>query len=69
MVVNCSFRVPQDKIGEVQRAIIGEAKRRLEASKITALAPQQIVRTVPSDADPSRLLMTRSEPEALSKDA
>ncbi|MGA2408769.1 MAG: mechanosensitive ion channel family protein [Candidatus Binataceae bacterium] len=60
-VLNCSFRVPPDKVGEVQRTIIGEAERQLEAAGTPALVPQQIVRTVPADNDPSRLLATPFE--------
>jgi len=65
VVLNCSFRVPPEKVGEVQRTIVGEAERQLEAAGISAMVPQQIVRTVPSDTDPSRLLTSRNEHSVL----
>jgi small conductance mechanosensitive channel len=69
IVVNCIFRAAQDHVGEVQRTIIGEAERRLAGAGISALVPQQIVRTVPPDADPSRLLAAKNEPVPPWKDS
>jgi small conductance mechanosensitive channel len=43
-------------IGEVQRRIIEGAKRQLEAAGADTMMPLQVVRIVPPDSDPSRLL-------------
>ena len=59
--LTCSFRVSLDKLGEIQRSIIGQAERQLEAAGIENLVPQQIVRTVPADTDPSRLLAIQNQ--------
>jgi small-conductance mechanosensitive channel len=52
-LATCRFWTAQDGIGAVQRAIIDAAQRALDASD---LHPTQIVRTIPADGDPSRLL-------------
>jgi hypothetical protein len=57
----CSFRVSQDKLGEVQRSIIGQAERQLESSGLENLEPQQIVRIIPADTDSSRLLAIKDQ--------
>jgi small conductance mechanosensitive channel len=64
IVLTCSFHVSQDKLGEIQRSIIGEAERQLEAVGTEILVPKQIVRTVPTDTDPSRLLAIQNQPRA-----
>jgi small conductance mechanosensitive channel len=56
IVLNCSFHVQPDKVGEMQRMVIGDAERQLKAAGIEALTPQQIVRVVPADSDPSRIM-------------
>jgi small conductance mechanosensitive channel len=58
VVLNCSFYVQPDKVGEMQRMVIGDAERQLKAAGIETLTPQQITRVVPADSDPSRI-MTR----------
>lgn len=55
ILLNCCFHAQRQNVGEIQRTIIVEAKRRLESSGAEALAPRQIVRSLPVDADPSRL--------------
>jgi small conductance mechanosensitive channel len=45
-----------DNVGELQRTIIEQAMHELEAAGIEALQPQQVVRIIPPDTDPSRLL-------------
>ncbi len=52
-LATCRFWAARDGIGAVQRAMIDAAQRALDAS---GLHPTQIVRTIPADADPSRLL-------------
>jgi len=52
-LATCRFWAAQDGIGAVQRAMIDAAQRALDASD---LHPTQIVRTIPADGDPSRLL-------------
>jgi small conductance mechanosensitive channel len=53
--MTCAFRVGEDRIGEVQRQIIEEVKRRLEQSEIGA--PKQITRVLPLATDLSRLIL------------
>ncbi len=53
--VSCIFRASHGYAGEVQRDIIDAALRTLEKSGIGA--PQQIVRKVPPDPDPSRFII------------
>jgi len=64
IVLTCSFRASQDKLGEIQPSIIAEVKRQLEAVGIENLVPQQIVRTAPADTDPSRLLAMQNRSQA-----
>ena len=52
-LATCRLWAAQDGIGAVQRAMIDAAQRALDASD---LHPTQIVRTIPADGDPSRLL-------------
>jgi small conductance mechanosensitive channel len=51
--ITCRLWAAPDRIGIVQRAILEDARRSLDAA---GLAPTQLVRTVPADTDPSRLL-------------
>lgn len=53
--VNCIFRASHGYAGEVQRDVIDAALHRLEECGIGI--PQQIVRTVPPDPDPSRFII------------
>jgi small conductance mechanosensitive channel len=50
----CRFWVPSQRLGQAQRSLIAEARSRLQ--KRGAPESTQIVRTVPPDSDPSRLL-------------
>ena len=59
IVLNCSFHVQPEKVGEMQRAVIGDAERQLIATGIETLAPQQIARVVPADSDPSRIMTSQ----------
>ena len=56
LVLNCSFRTPWGNLGEIQRAMIEATRRQFEAAGDGALALQQMTRTIPVDADPSRFL-------------
>jgi small conductance mechanosensitive channel len=51
----CTFRTTQGRAGEVQRDIIDEAMRRLNQAGISDTG--QIVRKVPADNDPSRVIV------------
>lgn len=53
VVVTCSFRAAPADLGDIQRAMIEDVRRHLEAGN-GGLVPQQIVRAVPADTDPSR---------------
>jgi small conductance mechanosensitive channel len=64
IVLTCSFRTSHDNLGEMQRTIIAEVKRQLEAVGIESLVPQQIARTVPVETDPSRILAIQNRPQA-----
>jgi small conductance mechanosensitive channel len=44
------------KSGELQRTIVEDVKRALDTAGEETLVPQQVVRAVPPDSDPSRLL-------------
>lgn len=56
LLLNLRIWAAHGQIGEIQRTIVEQAKRALESSGIETLQPQQIVRVVPPDSDPSRLL-------------
>jgi len=60
IVLNCSFHVQPDKVGEMQRMVIGDAERQLKAAGIETLTPQQIARVVPADSDPSRIMTSQT---------
>jgi small conductance mechanosensitive channel len=55
LALTCSFRTAQGRVGEVQRDVIDEARRRLDQSGIGKT--DQIVRKVPGDTDPSRVIV------------
>ena len=52
-LVTCRFWAAHDRIGSIQRTALDAARRALEAA---SMPPTQLVRTVPTDSDPSRLL-------------
>jgi small conductance mechanosensitive channel len=56
LLLNLRVWATHENIGELQRTIIEDAKHELEAAGIETLLPQQVVRVVPPDSDPSRLL-------------
>ncbi len=56
VVVVCSFRAAQENLGELQRTIVSTIARDLEALGDPTLVPNQIVRALPIDTDPARLL-------------
>lgn len=56
MLLNLRIWATHENVGELQRVIIEAAKRELEAIGIDTLKPQQVVRVIPPDSDPSRLL-------------
>ena len=51
-VATCRFWAAPNEVGAVQRAMLDRAKRALDEA---GLHPTKLVRTVPADADPSRL--------------
>lgn len=55
LVLTASFRTSQGRAGEVQRDVIDETRRRLDEAGIGQTG--QIVRKVPADADPSRVMV------------
>lgn len=52
-LATCRFWASRDSVGEVQRSMLDAAQRALDAA---GLPPTQLVRTIPADGDPSRLL-------------
>lgn len=54
--LNLRIWATHEKVGELQRMIVERAKREIEAAGIETLQPQQVVRVIPPDSDPSRLL-------------
>jgi small conductance mechanosensitive channel len=61
-VVVCSFRAAQGNLGELQRIVLPKIERDLEALGDPAFVPTQIVRTLPVDTDPARLLAETTGP-------
>ena len=59
LLLNLRLFVAHADVGEVQRTIIEQAMRELDAAGVETLRPQQVVRIVPPDSDPSRLLAGR----------
>lgn len=58
LLLNLRLWADHDNVGELQRVIVEQAKVELEMAGIDALHPQQVVRVIPPDSDPSRLLST-----------
>ena len=56
--LNLRIWANHENVGELQRTIVEQAKGELEAAGIETLHPQQVVRVIPPDSDPSRLLST-----------
>jgi len=56
LVLNLRIWASHEAVGEIQRTIIERAKHELEAVGIETLQPQQLVRIIPADSDPSRLM-------------
>lgn len=56
LLLNLRVWANHANIGELQRVIVEEAKHELETAGIETLQPQQVVRVIPPDSDPSRLL-------------
>lgn len=56
LLLNLRIWVSHEDVSEVQRTIVEQTMHELEAAGIEALRPQQVVRIVPPDSDPSRLL-------------
>jgi len=52
-VATCRFWVAHDSVGPVQRTMLDAARRALDAA---GLPPTQLIRTIPAESDPSRLL-------------
>ena len=47
------FWAAHDRVGSIQRIVLDAARRALEAA---GMLPTQLVRTVPTETDPSRLM-------------
>jgi len=58
LLLNLRVWATHENVGEVQRVIVEEAKAELDSAGIDTLHPQQVVRVIPPDSDPSRLLST-----------
>jgi small conductance mechanosensitive channel len=56
LVLNLRLWANHANVGDLQRTIVEAAKSELEAAEIETLQPQQVVRVIPPDSDPSRLL-------------
>ena len=55
LLLNLWIWASHDNVGQLQRTIFEQAMHELEAAGIEALQPQQVVRIIPPDSDPSRL--------------
>ena len=53
LLATCRFWAPRESVGAIQRSMLGAARRALEAA---GLPPTELIRTIPADSDPSRLL-------------
>ena len=62
LLFNLRVWATHENVGELQRTIIEDAKHALEATGIEDLQPQQVVRVIPPDNDPSRLLSSAQPP-------
>lgn len=58
LLLNLRVWANHENVGELQRVIVEAAKAELESAGIDTLHPQQVVRVIPPDSDPSRLLST-----------
>jgi small conductance mechanosensitive channel len=58
LLLNLRVWANHANVGELRRVIVEEAKAELESADIETLQPQQVVRVIPPDSDPSRLLST-----------
>jgi small conductance mechanosensitive channel len=56
LLLNLRIWASHDDVGELQHTFIEQAMHELEDAGIEALQPQQVVRIIPPDSDPSRLL-------------
>jgi small conductance mechanosensitive channel len=56
LLLNLRVWARHENVGELQRVIVEQAKAELETAGIDTLHPQQVVRAIPPDSDPSRLL-------------
>jgi small conductance mechanosensitive channel len=56
LLLNLRLWAAHDDLGELQRNIIEQAMHELAAAGVETLQPQQVVRVIPPDSDPSRLL-------------
>lgn len=65
VVFTCRLRAVHDDVGPVQRQVIDRLREGLPNAR-EGLAPLAITRTVPTDADPSRLIALGDVPDTLS---
>ena len=56
LLLNLRVWARHENVGELQRVIVERAKAEIEGAGIETLQPQQVVRVIPPDNDPSRLL-------------
>jgi small conductance mechanosensitive channel len=61
LVLTCRAWAPQDEIGDIQRSIVEGTRSALESAGEGELRAKQIIRTVPPEADPSRLISFERE--------
>jgi len=61
LILSCSLWASHGEAGAVQRELIEAARHRLMEAGVESLVPLQILRTVPADADPSRLAASRTD--------
>jgi len=55
-----AWAAPQT-FGDLQRTIVERAKRKLEEMNDEAMSPQQVIRAIPPESDPSRLMPDHAE--------
>jgi small conductance mechanosensitive channel len=56
LLLNLRLWAAHDDLGELQRSIVEQAMHELSAAGLETLQPQQVVRVIPPDSNPSRLL-------------
>jgi small conductance mechanosensitive channel len=56
LLLNLRLWATHENIAELQRVIVEETKAELDTAGVETLQPQQVVRVIPPDSDPSRLL-------------